>query len=449
MKPIFLTGGGGFVGSRLLETLVAGGRTVIALDRSRSIANRHPASLVRVVNGDLLEPATYRQALAEASVVVHLAAATGKASREEHFRANAEGTEALIGACREAGVDRMLFVSSIATSFSDTRDYHYAQAKARAESAVRASGLRVTIVRPTIVLGAASPIQGALEKLALLPIIPIFGDGRARVQPIHVDDAAALIAGIVAQDRFAGETIDIGGPEVLTMEALLQRIRQARTGRPGRVIHLPLGLILPPLRLAEAAGLGRVLPVSVGQLSSFRFDGLATTGDGRAAGPSELKTIAAMVSPHEANIAPAPAGLQRECRVFAAHLLGLPPSEYALRKYLDAHQVSGAFATGDRFDRFLVRLAARHRVLTKISDAYARVFAPASALRRKLVLLLAILETSPASYRVIDEAAGRSKAALAARLAVSGIAAIISLVAGTILLIPARLVLGSAGRKSA
>lgn len=274
---IFLTGGGGFVGKPLLAALRTDGRSVTALDRSGTLSTQpSERDRITVLRGDLLEPDTYRDSLRFCDVVLHLAAATGRASADEHARVNARGTEVLLDECRRAGVEKVLFVSSIATTFPDKTGYHYAEAKTRAEKTVARSGLRFAIVRPTIILGGAAPNLRALETLALLPFIVVPGNGRVRVQPIHVADVVNYLIETVRQDMFANETFEIGGPETVTMEELLQRLRRARTGRSGRVLHIPLGLLRPPLRAAEAIGFLRLLPISAGQLSSFCFDGVAT-----------------------------------------------------------------------------------------------------------------------------------------------------------------------------
>ena len=114
---------------------------------------------------------------------------------------------------------------------------------------------RFTIVRPTIVLGHGSATLAGLETLARLPVVPVFGNGRALVQPIFVDDVVDFIATVVEQDRFCNETLELGGPSVLTIEELLGAIRRARTGTAARVVHIPLGLVLPPLKAAESIGL--------------------------------------------------------------------------------------------------------------------------------------------------------------------------------------------------
>ena len=293
MATVFLTGGTGFLGPRVCAALRQHGHSIILLDRSGSV----PASRgVDVVKADLLEPDTYREALPRADVVVHLATSVRNASKREHFRVNAEGTGKLVDECRRCGVQRLLFTSTIAVKFPDNRWYNYAQAKTRAEESVRASGLRFTILRPTVMLGQGSPAMSALERLAVLPIIPVFGNGRALVQPIFVDDVVAFVLTVIEQDRFHGETLELGGPAVLSIEELLQRIRQSRTGSRGRLVHIPLGLVLPPLKAAESMGLEGLLPVTVGQLSSFRYDGTIDSNPLYESRRASLSDVAHMIA---------------------------------------------------------------------------------------------------------------------------------------------------------
>lgn len=416
---IFVTGGTGFVGRHLLNALRDAGTPVFALTRAGTPLPQETG--ITVVTGDLLEPETYRNALRACDVVIHLAAATGRASAEEHLRVNARGTEILIEECRQANVQKLLFVSSIATTFPDKGGYHYAEAKTRAEDAVSRSGLQFTILRPTIIVGSGAPVVGALEKLALLPFIVLPGNGRVRIQPIHVDDVVRHITDAVRRDRFANEAINIGGPDTLTMEAWLQEIRRARTGRTGRVLHIPLGLISGPLRLAEAIGLGRMLPISAGQLSSFRFDGVA-------ANPQTSHPLDA------------------ECRVFTRHLLGSDPDDYVVGKYRNAHAVVPALAASGRFDEALIAFARFSPLCAHLADSYASLFLRGATLRKKLVLLLAILETRPPFHETIDTAVGGSLPLLLARLSFKTGGALLGLLAGTLIFVPARAVLALLGK---
>jgi nucleoside-diphosphate-sugar epimerase len=262
-----VTGAGGFVGRAVVEELARRGHRVLALAHRAAVPP--PAE---PVHGDLLDPTTYQERLRGADAVLHLAAATGKALPADHHRVNAEGTRALAAACRAAGGRRLLFVSSVAAGFPATARYPYALAKALAESAVAASGVPYLIARPTIVVGPGSAVLAGLRKLAGLPVMPVFGSGAVKVQPVWVGDLAAVLVDCMEQGRFDGATIGIGGPETPTIEEFMIAIRRSLGRGDGPLMHLPLALVLPPLAALETVAY-RFLPVTVGQLASFRFDG--------------------------------------------------------------------------------------------------------------------------------------------------------------------------------
>jgi len=260
---MFVTGGTGFVGRRLLAGLPCGTK---AWSLARSAPVR-ASSGVEPVIGDLSDPAAYAAVLRRVDLVLHLAARTGKASTADFFAVNAEGTRTLLDACRAAGTPKFVFVSSIAATYADTTTYPYARSKQLAEQAVRESGLNYLIVRPTIVLGTGSPIGSRLAGLARLPVMPVFGDGHVQVQPVCVDDVAAFLLSIVAHRALPDAAVDLGGPEVMSFEELLRRFRLALLGRRGPVIHLPVRGAMRFLSWAERWI--PTIPVSAGQLSAF------------------------------------------------------------------------------------------------------------------------------------------------------------------------------------
>jgi hypothetical protein len=131
--------------------------------------------------------------------------------------------------------------------------------------------------------------------------------------------------------------------------------------------------------------------------------------------------------------------LDRECRRFTRYLLGEEPSPYVVACYRRAHRASSAFAARDALDRAALRLAALP-LGAGLADAHARLFAPTSALRRKLVLLLAILETSPPSYRRVDDPGPRSAVLAWGRLAWIGLSAAAVALLGSALLLPVQAV---------
>jgi nucleoside-diphosphate-sugar epimerase len=266
---VLITGGSGFLGSRLVDRVAVTAARVVCLGR-REPASR--AANVEFCRGDFLDRETCRRALNGCETVLHLAAATGKTAPAEYFRVNRDGTAMLLDEARNAGVERFLFVSSIAARFEHRFRYYYAESKREAEGLVRESGLKWTIVRPTMIFGPGSPVQDGLRRLASLPVLPVFGDGRTLVQPVFVEDAAKLIAEIVQSDRLDGRTIEIGGAEPLSIEDLLLRLRRAAGVSNGRVAHLPVRAIAACLAVVEPV-LRPLLPITAGQLASFMNPG--------------------------------------------------------------------------------------------------------------------------------------------------------------------------------
>jgi len=270
---LFITGAGGFVGSELVRRL-GEHASVRAVCLGRHPARAELPPNIRWHAGDLLDAEAYRSHLEGCDLVLHLAALTGRASRQDFIRVNVEGTRALVDASRRAGVSRFLYVSSIAAAFAGTRDYPYAESKQAAEEIVQTSGLRTLTVRPTIILGPDSPLGAKLRTLAMAPVLVVFGDGRASIQPIQVSDLAAILISLIDEDRFAGEILDVGGPEDIGMEDFLRRVRTAAGRATGPVLHVPVGPLRVLLRTFERISTALV-PFTAGQLSSFTQDGVA------------------------------------------------------------------------------------------------------------------------------------------------------------------------------
>jgi NADH dehydrogenase len=247
-----------------------------------------------VVQGDLLVPASYERCLDRVDVVLHLAAATGKTSSADHFAVNAEGTRLLLEQCRRHGVRRFLYVSSIAAKFQDVRHYPYARSKRQGEAAVAASGLAFTVVRPTPVIGLGSGVWEGFRKLATGTVTPIFGHGRTPIQPIYVEDLADILLDLAREPDCRNETLEIGGPEVVSIEDFIRRVGRAYNRQP-RVVHVPARPVKTALAWMEP-WLRPLLPLTAGQICSFVEDGTITPNRISRHWQSRLKTVEQMIA---------------------------------------------------------------------------------------------------------------------------------------------------------
>lgn len=265
MDSVLVTGATGFIGRHLVPALAARGHRVVRLSRTpapgATVAALHDApALTGLLRG--------------IGTVVHLAATTGKAPRTDYFRTNVDATATLLRAAEQAGVARFIHVSSIAVACADKRRCWYAQSKEAAERLVLGSTLATTIVRPTQVFGPGSALLAALRRLARLPVVPAFDGGHARLQPVFVIDLAEMLADVVDGGASGPEPVELGGPEVVTIREVLDRLHRRDHGRPARFGYVPIAPLA--LALAGLEGLSvRAVPFTVGQLAAFRFDGTA------------------------------------------------------------------------------------------------------------------------------------------------------------------------------
>jgi uncharacterized protein YbjT (DUF2867 family) len=194
-------------------------------------------------------------------------------------------TQTLIQAAREAGVGKIVHVSI--TNPSVDSPLPYFRGKAAVEELLMASGIPYAILRPTVVFGVEDVLLNNIAWcLRRFPIFPVAGRGDHRVQPVFVDDLAALA--VQAAQGVSNTLADVAGPEVYTFDELVRLIARA-VGSRSRVVHLPAGLVAPSARLVgllvrdvvltrdELAGLRASLLVSrqpsAGQTALTSFKG--------------------------------------------------------------------------------------------------------------------------------------------------------------------------------
>ncbi len=239
---ILLTGATGTVGRALVPKLLERGDDVRVLVRDPRKLGRLRVEVSLALGGlaDLADPRLTRQALRGVSTVIHLAGAIRDQPPTPLEEVNGLATARLLRAAERAGVDRFTFFSAIgATVFQRTRFF---RSKALAERAVRESELATTIFAPSIVYDRDDPWMTIQRRLALLPAIPISGDGRAQFEPIWADDAARCVVADLERGDDASGRWELAGPERLSYDEIARLVARA-AGRERPLLHIPLGLV--------------------------------------------------------------------------------------------------------------------------------------------------------------------------------------------------------------
>jgi nucleoside-diphosphate-sugar epimerase len=294
---LFITGASGFIGRCLLARLdTRHYENVYCLTRSEAIT-RQPTrhKNLRWLVGSIFDSGAYGGCLDASDVVIHLAAVTGRASRDEYFMINSAGTRHLLAECRQRGVRKFLYVSSIAVKYTDKSNYDYARSKQAGEEAVVQSNLAWTIVRPTIVLGTDSPAWKSLSKLARLPVLVVLGTGATRIQPIDVEDLVDALISLVEHEGFSHERLDLGGRDVISIEEFLRRLHWLYYTKEAKVVHVPPQPVTRAIGFAERF-VPSLLPFNAGQLCVFSEDGTAELNRLHAERAPRMKDLGSLLN---------------------------------------------------------------------------------------------------------------------------------------------------------
>jgi nucleoside-diphosphate-sugar epimerase len=257
---IAITGGTGFVGIHTSRALAAAGHELRLLARGTRSGPR-PAG-AEWVRADVISSDGLAEALRGCDAVVHLVAIIREKGRQTFTRVNAQGTANVARAAADAGVGHLVHISAIGVE-PDPR-YAYLASKWEGEQAVSGGTVPFTVLRPSLVFGPGDGFFTVLAKLIRLnPVVPVVGDGRALFQPIAVSDLARIVTLCIERGP-SGAVHEVGGPDQLTYEQIIDIIK-AETGRVRRRnVHVPVAAMLPLATIFE-----KVLPnppVTPGQL---------------------------------------------------------------------------------------------------------------------------------------------------------------------------------------
>jgi NADH dehydrogenase len=253
---VLVAGATGFLGASFVRELAARHLRVSARGRDAGRTRRRFEGLdVEARSGDVTRPGSLEAVLNDVDTVVQCVQFSGfpveDASRGLTFMdVDGQGTQNLVECARAAGVQRFVYLSGVGADPSSDR--RWCRAKALAEESVRESGLGYTIIRPSWVYGPEDRSLNLFARaLRLNPLFfPQIGDGNQRLNPLYVQDLAAVVADVVESRSSEGETFELGGPIVFTLDEII-RIAMEVTAQPRPIVHFPVRLVKIAASLAE------------------------------------------------------------------------------------------------------------------------------------------------------------------------------------------------------
>lgn len=229
-----VTGASGYLGSRICRTLESGGWRAVRLARSPERGHG------QVCAYDLAMPITAEvtEALRQANVLIHTAYDLSLTSPADIWRVNVAGTRRLLEAAQEAGVGRVIVLSSM-SAFAGTSQL-YGRAKLDIEAIT--TGFGGCAVRPGLVHGKqAGGMAGALRRLTISPIVPVIAGGTG-VYTVWEQDLMRVIALLASAPAVEPGTVSVAHPSRVTLVDLLTAFA-AQEGRHCRFVPVPWRLV--------------------------------------------------------------------------------------------------------------------------------------------------------------------------------------------------------------
>lgn len=279
IRSVMITGATGFVGRSIVRQLLARDLTPVCLVRSpQRLFAQHPdvpsGRLVPVV-GRLSDRSALQHAADLSQAAIHLVGIIiqRRLRRKTFHRIHVQGTERVLDAVQRGGIRRFVHMSALGTRPDAVSSYH--RTKWEAEQRVRQSRLDWTIFRPSIIHGPDGEFMRLVKRLICglaPPVVPYFGTGRAKVQPVSVRDVAYCFVESLSRPETIGQAYPLGGPKAYswielynTCRAQMPRARlwKPMVSQPAPIAKLVATVTGPPMALAEL-----VFP----SIGLFRFD---------------------------------------------------------------------------------------------------------------------------------------------------------------------------------
>lgn len=271
---VLVLGANGFIGAHVAAALDSAGWSVRAgARRIAEPARRAPGFDWATVDfARLTTPQAWTPLLADVDAVVNCVGVLQDGGGDSTRVAHVDGPQALIAACEAAGVRRLVHISAVGADEAAGTDY--ARTKAETERLVAASDLDWLILRPSLVIDrAAFGGTGLIRALAAFPLFsPVVG-GDQTFRPIPLGDLCAAVAASLKPSAPSRRTLDLPGPEAVSMADTVRAYRGWMGLKPAPVVRVPRLLAGPALAMGDLLGrLGWSSPIRTTAIRQMDHD---------------------------------------------------------------------------------------------------------------------------------------------------------------------------------
>lgn len=268
-------GGSGFLGRYVVRALARRGyRVRVAVRRPDLAGHLQPMGTVgqiHAVQSNLRYPESVASALVGADAAVNLVGILYESGQQTFEAVQAAGARTVAEAAAKAGITRFAHVSALGADNDDGPSY--SQTKLEAERAVHEQVAEAAIFRPSVLFGPEDEFFNRFAAIARIsPVMPLFGGGGTRFQPVYAGDVAEAVARVVDGQVAGGKVYELGGPEIMTLREVFEYVTKV-TGRKRLMVPVPT-----PLAMFKAAFL-QLLPkpmLTVDQVRLLAMDNVVS-----------------------------------------------------------------------------------------------------------------------------------------------------------------------------
>lgn len=273
---VLVAGGTGLLGREITKAMLDAGHEVTIGSRSRPGADPIDprASWVGI---DVTDPATLLPAMQGIDVVVDAVQFPNSPieNPKKGFtfeRIDLGGTKNLVDASKSVGVPHFILISGVGAQ--EDGEHHWLRFKWQEEQHLKASGVPYTIIRPSWIYGPRDvSLNRFLNFAKFLPFVPVIGNGKTRINPLFVGDLAAHVAATPGNAAVIGQTFEIGGPTVMTMDEVIRTALKV-AGKKRFLLHNPKPMMKLVASVIQFAP-GR--PLTPDAIEFITMDGIADT----------------------------------------------------------------------------------------------------------------------------------------------------------------------------
>lgn len=277
LKTVTVFGGSGFLGRQIVRQLAAGGHFVrVAVrrpERASFFEEMGCGDRTTLLQADVGEESSVTPAVVGADAVVNCVGHYVEKGAATFDRIHAQGALHVARQARLAGVARLILISGLGADPDSASSY--VRARGIGEALVREAFAEATILRPSVIFGPGDSFFNTLAALGRrAPVLPLFGGGRTRLQPVFIGDVVRACLRALEEPATAGKTYELGGPRAYSYRALIELTLD----------HIARKRLLVPVPFfvwEALAALFKVMdnpPITRDQVALMRLDNLVGSG---------------------------------------------------------------------------------------------------------------------------------------------------------------------------